>query len=418
MSGRDLPIDAAEFDALMRGLGLTPASGPVAVAVSGGPDSLALALLAARWGETVALTVDHGLRPDSGEEARRVGSWMTEHGIAHHVLAWRAEKPQTGLQAAARKARYRLLEDWCRANGVGALLLGHHQDDQAETLLLRLARGSGLWGLAGMASAAAPLTEPDLGAPRRYRPFLDLPKSRLAATCRAFGQDWIEDPANRDPAYDRSRARALLNEPPLPGLDGAGLAETAKRLRRARNALAVQANAVMADCARIDPAGYALLDRHRLHAAPEETGMRVLTQLLEAVGGLSGPPRGARIERAYAALGAERFAGLTTAGCQLVAQNETTAAICREPAAAAAPLELSPETSAIWDGRFRVENRTQRRLSLGALGEAGWRELRESWPSASNGGALPEPARLVLPAFRDGETILAVPHLAAPPQEG
>src|SRR5512144_1702125 len=132
----------------------------LAVAVSGGADSMALGLLAHDWavargGRVTALTVDHGLRPASAKEAAVVGSWMSACGIEHHVLRWRGEKPASAVQNAARIARYRLLCEWCRQANVMHLLLGHHSGDQSETILHRLVRGSGIFGLAGI----SPLVE-------------------------------------------------------------------------------------------------------------------------------------------------------------------------------------------------------------------------------------------------------------------
>src|SRR5689334_21506590 len=149
------PVTAAEFADLMAPLGPFEARSRLAVAVSGGRDSLALALLAAGWcrsvgGEVVGLTVDHRLRPGSGAEARQVGRWLAAAGIAHHILVRRDELAAGSRQAAARAARYALLGDWCRRQGVLHLLVAHQQEDQAETLLLRLGRGSGLEGLAAM----------------------------------------------------------------------------------------------------------------------------------------------------------------------------------------------------------------------------------------------------------------------------
>lgn len=176
----------------------------LAVAVSGGPDSLALAFLAAAWaakrrGRIVALTVDHGLRKDSGKEARTVGRWLNDAGVAHHILTWKGPKPRTGIQAAARNARYRLLREWCRRQGILHLLVAHTRDDQAETFLLRLHRESGVAGLAAMPAISE---EPDL---RILRPLLTLPKARLIATLQARKQEWIEDPSNKNSASPGSR---------------------------------------------------------------------------------------------------------------------------------------------------------------------------------------------------------------------
>jgi len=399
MDSGDTPIGRDEFSVRMDALGLAPEAGRVAVAVSGGADSLALALLAADWGDIVALTVDHRLRPDSTAEAAQVRNWLAGRSIAHHSLPWKEKKPETGLQAAARQARYRLMEGWCREAGIKALLLAHHRDDQAETLLLRLARGSGLSGLAAMTPASAPLSEPDLGTPRRYRPLLDLPKCRLEATCRAMEQSWIEDPSNRDSAHLRTQARVLLADPPLAGLTAARLADTARRLGRARAALDHYVAELIARHARFDEAGFADIDRAQLCAAPEEIGLRALERLLSAVGGLAGPPRGERIERAYDRVCSEAFAGLTTLGCQLfpVAAGARLV-ICREPAAVAGPAWLEPGGSICWDGRFRIGSRMARPVRIAALGEGEWRRLSERLPRA-RADAIPLPAGACLPAI-------------------
>src|SRR5580700_10131771 len=153
------PVAAAEFAGLMAPFEPFEARPRLAVAVSGGADSMALALLAQRWaeargGELTALTVDHRLREAAAGEAAQVGRWLGQRGITHRILVREDGHPRGGVQAAARDARYRLLESWCREAGVLHLLVGHHREDQAETLLLRLARGSGLDGLAGMAALA------------------------------------------------------------------------------------------------------------------------------------------------------------------------------------------------------------------------------------------------------------------------
>ncbi len=225
--GPAAPIDAAEFAALMAPLGPFEANPRIAAAVSGGADSLALAVLLHDWarplgGHITALTVDHGLRPEAAAEARFVARTLEPLGLAHQTLRWRGAKPGANISAAARRARYDLLSRRCEQRGLLHLALGHHLDDQAETFLLRLGRGSGLDGLAAM----APIVE--LPGLRLLRPLLGLPKVRLEATLRARGLDWIEDPTNRDPAQARARLRQLL-----PGLALEGLT-AARRARIAR----------------------------------------------------------------------------------------------------------------------------------------------------------------------------------------
>src|SRR5947208_13396457 len=151
------PLTLGELGAALAAIGGFDARPFIAVAVSGGPDSLALTILADRWvreraGQLAALTVDHGLRPEGAEEAQTVGRWMATRGIKHHVLAWSGPKPATGIQEAARAARYGLLAEWCRAEGCLHLLTAHHREDQAETYLIRRRAGSGIDGLAGMSA--------------------------------------------------------------------------------------------------------------------------------------------------------------------------------------------------------------------------------------------------------------------------
>ncbi len=210
-----------------RGIG----DGPLAVAVSGGPDSLALLLLAATAfpGRTRALTVDHGLRAAAAGEAALVAAVCAGLHVPHATLRWEGEKPGGSLQAAARAARYRLMRGWCAANAVPSLLTAHHADDQAETLLLRLARGSG-GGLSGIRARR------DLGdGVTLLRPLLGVRRTALAAIVAAAGLTPVDDPANRDPRYDRTHARTLLAT--TPWLDPARLAASAAHIAEDQQAL-------------------------------------------------------------------------------------------------------------------------------------------------------------------------------------
>jgi tRNA(Ile)-lysidine synthase len=206
------------------------------LAVSGGPDSAALMRLAARWRDHAGVplavaTVDHGLRLDSGAEAEKVGEWAAALGLPHAILPWRGEKPARAIQEKARDARYALLFAHARALGAEAVATAHHADDQWETIVFRLARGSGVGGLAGMARDQA---FPD---GRLIRPLLGLPKQALVDYCRAQGQSYFEDPANKDPAYARARLRALGAPLRELGFDREKAARLAQRARKAEEAL-------------------------------------------------------------------------------------------------------------------------------------------------------------------------------------
>jgi tRNA(Ile)-lysidine synthase len=204
----------------------------VLLAVSGGPDSTALmhaaAALREASGASVAVaTVDHGLRPGSDAEAADVGRAARTLGLPHTRLPWAGPKPGTGLQEAARDVRYALLSAHAAAIGAGLVLTGHTRDDQAETVLMRLAAGSGLAGLAGMRAERALAPGLVLG-----RPFLHLPKAILVAWCEARGLAYLRDPSNADPRFARGRLRDAWPVLEREGLTPARLARLAERAAR------------------------------------------------------------------------------------------------------------------------------------------------------------------------------------------
>jgi tRNA(Ile)-lysidine synthase len=272
----------------------SPASG-VVLAVSGGPDSMALMRVAAEVRAVGALvpvrvaTVDHGLRAGSRAEAETVAGWAGACGFAHELLAWSGAKPRTGLQEAAREARYRLLAGFAVKTGASHILTAHTLDDQAETLLMRLSRGTGVAGLAGMRA------ETELGAATLARPFLGLAKAELVALCEAHGWPYLDDPSNADPRFARSRWRKLLPLLAREGLTPERLAALALRAQRAEDALAARAHAVL-DGARAAQAEARLeLDGAALLAEPEAIQLRVVAQAIAAVAGAEAPPP--RLER-------------------------------------------------------------------------------------------------------------------------
>jgi len=396
------PLDDAGFALLIAPLGPFEPAPRLVVAVSGGPDSMALCLLADRWlrprgGSLTALTVDHGLRREASEEARRVGHWLSARGIAHEVLTWHGPKPRTGIQAAARAARYALLTGWCRDAGVLHLLLGHHLDDQAETVALRQARGSGPDGLAGMAAVR------EVEGLRLLRPLLGVPRSRLAATLEAAGQDWIEDPSNLAPGFARTR----LREVPL---DRDALVATAASMGRQRAALERRVAAFLVGAARIDPAGFVRLSRGALRAAPPELAERALQAALCTVAGAPYPPRTQRLARLLDALrGPDRWRGRTLCGCRILGAGDDLL-ICREPAAIAGPITVWGGVSQRWDDRFVVRVEGPTGLVLRALGADGWRQ-RHALSAPAGARTLPVAVGHGLPSlWRDGR-LLAVPHL-------
>src|ERR1700722_12252063 len=199
---QNAPVSATEAKALFSDLEQFPA---LVLAVSGGPDSTALMVLAARWRQSlknkpalIAVTIDHGLRAAAKREAATVGRLACKLGLAHRTLRWTGKKPKTGLQQAARNARYRLLAEAAAQVKTARILTAHTLDDQAETVLIRMSRGSGLTGLGAM-SRMSSLPGHGAGPIRLVRPLLKIPKSRLIATLRAAKISFADDPSNRDP---------------------------------------------------------------------------------------------------------------------------------------------------------------------------------------------------------------------------
>lgn len=405
----DRPVGAEAFAAAMERLGGFEPRPAVAVGVSGGADSLALVLLlrdwaAARGGSVLALTIDHRLRPESGAEAEQVAAWMAQRGVAHAVIPWIGEKPASGIQDGAREARRRLLAERCRDEGLLHLALAHHRDDQAETVLLRLARGSGPDGLAGMPAIRYE------GAVRVIRPLLALPHSRLVATCLAAGQPWLEDPSNLNPAFARGRLRGAASVLAGEGLTAERVVDTAARCASLRSHLDEGTALLLAEAVALRPEGWALVDEAILRAAPAELGRRALGRLLTTVGGGSRVPRSQAVDRLYGVLfdaeGGWDGGGRTLGGC-VVLRRRGALVIAREPAAAVDCPAVAPGREVLWDGRFTVSLAADvpAGLSVARLGDEGWREIAAARPQTALSD-LPVPVREALPACRvDGRLV-------------
>ncbi len=386
----------------------------VAVAVSGGPDSMALLCLTKSWAQSrgcrvTALTVDHGLRAESAAEAAQVAEWCLNSQIQHETLVWRGEKPTANVQSLARQARYGLLDAWCEMNDASALLLAHHLEDQAETVLMRLGRGSGVYGLAGMrAENGAPYP----GAPVRARPLLDVSKARLTATLQAAGQAWIEDPSNQDTRSTRVRARSLWPALAAIGITPERVARTAANLARAADALEASTDSLFSGTVRVSPCGYATIDKSALRAAHDEIALRTLARVLMATNGSDYAPRLERLERLLARIRADNLAGgVTLGGCRIIPLvSDQTLLVVREARSMEGALPLKTGTQ-LWDGRFLVRGPgAGSPLHIDRLGRTGFATLRAACGEKAVKN-IPAPARPVLPALFDKSGLLAVPTL-------
>jgi tRNA(Ile)-lysidine synthase len=367
----------------------------LAAGVSGGPDSMALALLADRWardngGSLRGLIVDHGLRPESRQEAALAAARLAARCIEVRVLPIDGLCRGPALAERARAARFGVLEAACREAGILHLLLGHHAADQAETVLIRSLSHSGPIGMAGM----LPLLE--LTWLRLVRPLLGFSPARLRGTLASEGVAWIEDPSNTDATALRPRLRLLRRDRDGQGVATRALLETATTAARHRAARATAAAAELAEEIVVRPEGFAILSGRPVSAD-------ALAGLLQT---LSGAPYSPPSRSVTALAVAPRPA--TLGGVRLLPAGRLGPGllVVREEAAMAPPVAARP--NAIWDRRFRLHGNAVMPTGamLGALGADAVQVRSRS--------ALPSAVLRTLPAIRLGTKVHAVPHLCFP----
>ncbi|KAA5608456.1 tRNA lysidine(34) synthetase TilS [Rhodovastum atsumiense] len=367
----------------------------LAVAVSGGADSLALALLARDWarargGMVTGLVVDHALRPESGAEAALTLQRLAGLGIAARLIVLQGLAHGPALAARARAARHAALTEAAAGLGIVHLLMGHHAGDQAETVAMRRLAGSGPAGLAGMAALV------EGRSLRLLRPLLPVPPGRLRATLRAAGLDWVEDPSNRNPAALRARLRLARGD-----ADGAGVltraaGEAAAARGAARAAVDHEVAAELAARVRLHPGGYAMV-------APGPLSPPALGALLRVIAGAAHAPPPAQVAALAVALRPATLAGVRVMPAGRLGPGWL---LLREAAAMAAPVLARP--GAVWDGRFRLADGA-------ALPEAAWfgavgddaARLRHLKAAQH----LPAALLRTLPALRLHGELFVVPHL-------
>ncbi len=420
--------------------------GPLALAVSGGADSISLMHLVSAWVAEpgtvqrqgmgpvplVVLTVDHRLRPGSAEEAAWVESEAVRLGLPHATLVWDAAKPLTAIQSTAREARYRLMDTYLehelgerRVAMKRRIVVAHHEDDQAETVLMRLARGSGLDGMSGMREEEhvwpSQSAESSGGSYTIVRPLLRTPKARLIATLEAAGRSWRDDPSNLAPEFERVRVRQALETLGQLGIGTAQIGRSAWRLSRARRALLAGVGAVATRAVKLHRGLFAEIDPACLAELPEEHAVRILAALLRAFGGAGPPARLSQIEQLAARVmppngECRGVRSETLGGCRIERDGAGPVRIWREWGREGLPvLDLQPGSGKIWDHRFRVTlgagaSEPAEVRALGAERMEGWGELG-SLPGLQGVGA-PADAIRTLPSFWQSERLVAVPYFA------
>lgn len=377
----------------------------LAVGVSGGPDSMALCLLAQDWcrtagGRVVALTVDHGLRAESTEEARQVHQWLAQQKIEHHILAL-AEPITQRIQETAREARYQALTEACRKHGALALLLGHHADDQDETVAFRLTSGSGITGLAGISCAST------LHGIRLLRPLLSFPKSRLVATADVLGSPYVDDPSNASDRFARNRQRREIAAYP-------SAKPTLRLLRnmceRERLQQEEAVNRLLVESVFLHPCGWAEMSSETFFNVPEVQAQAALGRVIATVGGREHPPRGTQLSNLLGWL-TSSAATTTLGGCLLMKRGRYRRLYIAAEPRPAPPLVMQPARWVLWNGRFscRVTKTSEASLFVSALDVDDIRRMRKD----TDFPAISHPSRLLIgiPALRSLEAILSVPHI-------
>lgn len=351
-----LTPDLGDPDVLARLFAPAANEALIGLAVSGGPDSLALMLLAHRWTETLqnppiihVYSLDHGLRPEAKDEVAMVLEVADKLGLVARGLVWTGDKPASGLQEAARQARYQIIGDAMKADGASLLLTAHHRMDQAETVLMRLAHGSGLDGLKAMMPVST------VQGLRIFRPFLDLDPAALAAVVDESGLTAAQDPSNHDTDYERVRWRKLLPTLAEHGLDTATLSRFAARMGEADEALAQMAHAAFEELVRFDGFGAALIPAATFQLLSPAIGRRVLARVLNIVGGRQRPRALGQVERLYdQIIGRDLPRAATLLGAVVKLKGETLT-LSREPGRALPEdRPLLPGSQIIWDERFRI----------------------------------------------------------------
>ena len=364
----------------------------IGVAVSGGSDSLALLHAVRAWGavSVEAVTVNHGLRPEAADEAAHVAEVCRQIGVPHTILRWEGWDGRGNLQDQARQNRYALIAGWARARGLPSVALGHTMDDQAETLLMRIAREAGVEGLASMRI----VFERD-GA-RFDRPFLFDRRADLRAYLTKLDVRWVEDPSNEDESFGRVRARRALGALEPLGVGVEELFRVALNLRDASDALG-QTACEFARAKVTSAGGDLVFDRTALRRQPAAIARRLLGHALMFVSSADYPPRRDPLEKAMEHLAASGT--ITLHGCSL-SVSDMTVRVAREHAAVA---RLRGATNEVWDRRWRLAGPHASELEIRALGEA----VRECPDWRATG--LPRASLLASPAVWRGEALVAAP---------
>ena len=368
----------------------------VAVAASGGGDSMALldlarAACAERAVDLAAVSVNHGLRAEAADEAALVAAYCATHDIPHHILQWDGKAARGNLMAQARAARYRLIAEWARGADMACVMLGHTRDDQAETLLMALSRAAGLDGLSGMDQRFA------RDGMTFTRPLLAASRDDLRAYLRAQGLRWADDPSNDDPAFERVRMRKALPMLAELGITPQALATTADAARMGLGAVRLAVMRAIPQAVAFEAGDVILRLNPRDMIAPE-VERRLTLAALAYVSGSSQPVRAMALAQLEAGLLSR--AKHTLAGCVITRAPRGETRFTREAAAAGAPVPMDRT----WDGRWRITGPDLAGAQVRALGHKGLPQCPD-WRATG----LPRDSLLAAPALWNGDVLISAP---------
>lgn len=358
---KTLPLSDDEFHELMVAINSgQPQS--IAVAVSGGGDSMALALLLNQWCQKnniqlFAVTIDHGLRDASKAESKSVADWLKRYNINHEIIEWVGKKPSSNIQGAARNARYSLIEKWCAARKIAHLFVAHHKDDQAETFLMRLLRGSGVDGLSAMQPVSKlPVKARGNMEVNIFRPLLSIGKERLIKTLEDIGQSWVSDPSNENDNFTRIKVRKLLETSDIDGLDRDKLTATALKMSRVKSLLDELTDRAESDYVQYDPLGCAQLSQKFDETLHEEIALRLLSRLLKKISGGAYPTRYQKLLTLYENIKEKDFSGQTLSGVTIFSIEEGYITFVREAASISEEKIITVKKQILWDNRFTIHS--------------------------------------------------------------
>lgn len=348
----------------------------IALAVSGGPDSLGLMVLVNHWlksqdlrPEVFVYSLNHGLRAEARDECEMVGEVARNMGFSFRELIWDGKKPVSGIQAAARAARYRLIAQAMHKDNVTILLTGHHMNDQAETVLMRLSAGSGLYGLRGMEVLS------QLEGIEVFRPLLDVAPKEMTHLLSHVGLRGVDDPSNYDEKYERVRwRRALLRLDEL-GLGSNRLLKFSRRMGRANQALEQMCDDLFARHVSIDQFGVFYMAQKDFFSQPEEMAIRLLSRMIFAANGGRGEGELAQLEKLVPALAEQNFATCTIANCIIAKRDDLIFAAREAGRVEGGEVLVRAGETIVWDQRFRVTNKSKKSLRIKAGAEYSRREF-------------------------------------------